>query len=85
MEPQPFDYADVASIPPRERFMLELEFVQCLADAGYLNFLAQRGYLDEPSFLRFLRYLKYWQKRPYCSYITYVWCNLLLVLCHAIG
>lgn len=72
METPSFDYSDIKSVPARDRFMLELEFVQCLADAGYLNFLAQRGHLDDPAFLRFLRYLKYWQKRPYCSYITCV-------------
>lgn len=75
MQTQPFDYAKVETIPPKTRFELELEFVQCLADAGYLNFLAQRGHLDEPSFLRFLKYLKYWQKPPYCSYIT---CGFLI-------
>jgi len=26
------------------RFQVELEFVQCLANPNYLNFLAQRGY-----------------------------------------
>ena len=28
----------------RLRFQIELEFVQCLANPNYLNFLAQRGY-----------------------------------------
>nr|CAD7205949.1 unnamed protein product [Timema douglasi] len=31
----------------RLRFQVELEFVQCLANPNYLNFLAQRGYFKD--------------------------------------
>ncbi|VCW67194.1 unnamed protein product, partial [Gulo gulo] len=35
----------------RLRFQLELEFVQCLANPNYLNFLAQRGYFKDKAFV----------------------------------
>ena len=45
----------------RIRFQIELEFVQCLANPNYLNFLAQRGYFKERCFVNYLRYLHgYW-------------------------
>uniref|UniRef100_A0A3Q2QIG9 Mediator of RNA polymerase II transcription subunit 31 n=1 Tax=Fundulus heteroclitus TaxID=8078 RepID=A0A3Q2QIG9_FUNHE len=42
----------------RNRFQSELEFVQCLANPNYLNFLAQRGYLRDRPFINYLKYLK---------------------------
>lgn len=35
----------------RVRFQVELEFVQCLANPNYLNFLAQRNFFKVNSFL----------------------------------
>nr|ACM08695.1 Mediator of RNA polymerase II transcription subunit 31 [Salmo salar] len=40
----------------RNRFQSELEFIQCLANPNYLNFLAQRGYLREKPFVNYLQY-----------------------------
>ena len=45
--------------PELRRFVVELEFVQCLANFGYLHFLAQRRYLEDESFVAYLRYLRY--------------------------
>ncbi|KAI8906216.1 mediator complex, subunit Med31, partial [Powellomyces hirtus] len=53
------------------RFQLELEFVQCLANPQYLQFLAQQNYFSNPAFLNYLAYLRYWQQPPYAKYITY--------------
>ncbi|KAJ3172224.1 hypothetical protein HDU88_007042 [Geranomyces variabilis] len=55
----------------RKRFQLELEFVQCLANPQYLQFLAQQHYFSDPAFLNYLAYLRYWQQPQYATYITY--------------
>uniref|UniRef100_A0A8C9XXF7 Mediator of RNA polymerase II transcription subunit 31 n=1 Tax=Sander lucioperca TaxID=283035 RepID=A0A8C9XXF7_SANLU len=39
----------------RNRFQSELEFIQCLANPNYLNFLAQRGFLREKPFINYLK------------------------------
>ena len=49
----------------RKRFEVELEFVQCLSNPHYLNFLAQRGYFDDTAFVNYLKYLQYWQEPQY--------------------
>lgn len=54
------------------RFALELEFVQCLANPHYINWLAQHRYLDDPAFVRFLDYLQYWKQPEYAQFLTYV-------------
>ena len=39
----------------RERFELELEFVQSLANPFYLHSLAQQNVLEQPAFINFLK------------------------------
>ncbi|KAK3363276.1 SOH1-domain-containing protein [Lasiosphaeria hispida] len=53
------------------RFELELEFVQSLANPQYLNHLASRKLLTNPSFVAYLDYLQYWSRPPYLKYLTY--------------
>ncbi|KAI9817624.1 MAG: hypothetical protein M1832_004628 [Thelocarpon impressellum] len=53
------------------RFELELEFVQCLANPWYLNFLATQKLLDEPSFVAYLEYLQYFSKPEYAKFLMY--------------
>ncbi|KAL4439912.1 hypothetical protein ABPG75_002913 [Micractinium tetrahymenae] len=55
----------------RRRFELELEFLHCLANPGYLNWLAQNRYLDDPAFLEYLRYLQYWRQPQYARFVVY--------------
>ncbi len=55
----------------RLRFEVELEFVQCLSNPRYLNYLAQRLTLEEPSFLAYLEYLRYWKQPQYAKFIQY--------------
>jgi mediator of RNA polymerase II transcription subunit 31 len=55
----------------RLRFEVELEFVQCLSNPRYLNYLAQRLTLEEPSFLAYLEYLQYWKQPQYAKFIQY--------------
>merc|ERR1712127_274399 len=64
----------------RKRFQIELEFVQSLANPNYLNFLAQRGYFRNQTFLNYLKYLMYWTKPEYVKYIMYPQCLSLLEL-----
>ncbi|CAG7828928.1 unnamed protein product [Allacma fusca] len=53
------------------RFQIELEFVQCLANPNYLNFLAQRGYLKQATFINYLKYLQYWKEPEYARFLKY--------------
>lgn len=62
------------------RFQIELEFVQCLANPNYLNFLAQRGYLKEKAFVNYLGYLQYWKRPEYSRYLKYPMCLYFLEL-----
>ena len=62
----------------RKRFQIELEFVQSLANPNYLNFLAQRGYFRNQTFLNYLKYLMYWKEPEYVKYIMYPQCLSLL-------
>ncbi|CAK8680909.1 unnamed protein product [Clavelina lepadiformis] len=64
----------------RVRFQVELEFVQCLANPHYLNFLAQKGYFKEPNFVNYLKYLLYWKKPEYVKHIKYPHCMSMLEL-----
>eukprot|EP00960_Hanusia_phi_P050273 760121-Hanusia_phi.AAC.2 len=54
--------------PERVRFLVELEFVQCLASPHYLDWLASQGYLRDPKFIRYLDYLQYWKQPQYSKY-----------------
>jgi len=62
------------------RFQVELEFVQCLANPNYLNFLAQRGVFKEPAFVNYLKYLMYWKEPEYTKYLKYPQCLMMLDL-----
>uniref|UniRef100_A0AAZ1WYZ2 Mediator of RNA polymerase II transcription subunit 31 n=1 Tax=Oreochromis aureus TaxID=47969 RepID=A0AAZ1WYZ2_OREAU len=64
----------------RNRFQLELEFVQCLANPNYLNFLAQRGILRDRSFINYLKYLLYWKEPEYAKFLKYPHCLHMLEL-----
>ncbi|KAI6044660.1 SOH1-domain-containing protein [Pisolithus marmoratus] len=55
----------------RERFELELEFVQSLANPYYLQSLAQQNILDQPAFINFIEYLQYWREKDYARFIHY--------------
>jgi mediator of RNA polymerase II transcription subunit 31 len=54
------------------RFELELEFVQSLANPHYLQALAQQNIMEDPSFILYLDYLKYWSQPDYARFIMCV-------------
>ncbi|KAF2712976.1 mediator of RNA polymerase II transcription subunit 31 [Pleomassaria siparia CBS 279.74] len=51
------------------RFELELEFVQCLANPTYLNYLAVENKFDSPEFVAYLSYLQYFKQPTYVKYL----------------
>ncbi len=65
----------------KERFELELEFVQALANPYYLQSLAQQNILSQPAFINYLEYLLYWKEKDYARFILYVSrsCTLLVL------
>jgi len=77
--------APIPSVPsqlmaelPKNRFELELEFVQSLASPAYLHYLAtnpssdDHNWLDDPEFIEFLRYLlRVWSRPEYNIYLVY--------------
>ena len=73
-------YPDQEAEKDKLRFQLELEFVQCLGNPNYLNFLAQRGYFKDPAFINYLAYLQYWSKPNYVKFIKFPVCLHFLEL-----
>ncbi|RVX01776.1 Mediator of RNA polymerase II transcription subunit 31 [Vitis vinifera] len=62
----------------RQRFLLELEFVQCLANPTYIHYLAQNRYFEDEAFIGYLKYLQYWQQPEYIKFIMYPHCLFFL-------
>ncbi|CAL2243306.1 unnamed protein product [Prunus armeniaca] len=62
----------------RQRFLLELEFVQCLANPTYIHYLAQNRYFEDEAFIGYLKYLQYWQRPEYTKFIMYPHCLFFL-------
>ncbi len=48
-----------------------MEFVQSLGNPNYLHFLAQRGYMKDPCFVNYLKYLQYWQEPQYVKWVGF--------------
>lgn len=57
-----------------ERLKIDLEFVQNLANARYLNFLAKNKYFDQPEFINYLKYLQYWNEPRYKRLLLFPQC-----------
>lgn len=53
------------------RFLEELEFLQCLANPDYLQWLASNHYFEDPAFVAFLQYLQYWRSPPYIQHVVF--------------
>eukprot|EP00242_Pyramimonas_sp_CCMP2087_P004117 CAMPEP_0198218166 /NCGR_PEP_ID=MMETSP1445-20131203/67727_1 /TAXON_ID=36898 /ORGANISM="Pyramimonas sp., Strain CCMP2087" /LENGTH=130 /DNA_ID=CAMNT_0043895081 /DNA_START=170 /DNA_END=559 /DNA_ORIENTATION=- len=62
----------------RERFLIELEFIQCLANPKYINHLAQNRKFEDPAFVNYLAYLQYWKKPEYARFLIYPHCLYFL-------
>lgn len=59
---------------------MELEFVQCLANPHYINWLAQNRHFDDPRFVNYLSYLQYWRSPEYARYLRFPHCLYMLDL-----
>lgn len=57
----------------KHRFELELEFVQSLANPHYLQALAEQNILEDPAFVLYLDYLRYWSEPEYARFIMCVY------------
>ncbi|KAK8961758.1 Mediator of RNA polymerase II transcription subunit 31 [Platanthera guangdongensis] len=64
----------------RQRFLLELEFVQCLANPTYIHYLAQNRYFEDEAFIGYLKYLQYWHRPEYIKFIMFPHCLFFLEL-----
>jgi len=54
------------------RFIQDLEFVQCLANPKYLDYLAVNNYFEEKEFINYIKYLQYFKNDiRYTKFITY--------------
>lgn len=62
------------SIDETDRFYLDLEFVQLLCNAKYLQYLAQNNYFTNDQFMNYIRYLSYWKDPNYAQYIHFPQC-----------
>ncbi len=56
---------------PKQRFVVELEFVELLSNVRYLQHLAQSGLLEDDRLIRYLEYLQYWRRPEYVRYIQH--------------
>jgi mediator of RNA polymerase II transcription subunit 31 len=62
------------------RFELELEFVQALANVDYVAHLARQNVFDDPQFVAYLDYLRYWTRAEYARHLQYPQCLRVLEL-----
>ena len=49
--------------------LLITQFVQCLSNPLYLNYLASEKYLENEEFIAYLEYLQYFQDPNYLKYL----------------
>ena len=68
----------MSQVSDNERFQLDLELVQCLANSEYISWLAQTKRFEDPAFLKYLEYLQYFQRPEYSQFITYALLATLL-------
>ncbi|KAI5181646.1 mediator of RNA polymerase II transcription subunit 31 [Nematocida sp. AWRm80] len=62
------------------RFQRELEFVQCLTNPQYLQYLYQNDYFSKKEFKEYLIYLRYWKEPKYSKYLLFPQCLNILDL-----
>lgn len=76
----PLQKVEFSAEEERLRFLLELEFVQTLANPNYLHWLATNRYFQDKAFLNYLKYLNYWRQPQYAKFIVYPYCLHFLEL-----
>jgi mediator of RNA polymerase II transcription subunit 31 len=65
-------------VSDRERLQCDLEFIQNLCNASYLQFLAQNKYFDQSEFMNYLRYLQYWNEPEFKQLLMFPQCLEIL-------
>jgi len=63
---------------PDKRLLIDLEFIQNLANVRYISFLAQEKYFEKPEFMNYLRYLRYWKRPEYAQHLLFPQCLAFL-------
>lgn len=71
-------YASLLPENATDRFYIDLEFIQNLCNARYLQYLTQQGYFNKPEFIKYLEYLKYWKHPNYLKYLLFPQCLVIL-------
>lgn len=66
------------NVDSKERFLIDLEFVQNLSNPRFLHHLAIQGFLDDPQFLEYLKYLRYWKTPNYVHFLLFPQCLIFL-------
>ena len=72
--------ASQQTFSPPSRWEVELEFVQSLSNIQYVYYLAQEGYLSQPTFRNYVAYLQYWHQPQYLKFLVYPNCLHVLTL-----
>lgn len=62
------------------QFEEELEFIQCLCNPQYLQYLYQQGFFGREDFKKFLRRLLYWKRPEYAKCLSFPQCLNILDL-----
>lgn len=75
MEKKPWEEDESGS---RSRFIMELEFVQCLSNPKYLEHLSLTRVMYDPAFTKYVEYLQYWREPEYAKFIAYPFCLFIL-------
>ena len=63
---------------PSERLICDFEFVQNLANIGYLQYLAVNKYFAQETFMNYLKYLRYWKEPEYSRMLVFPQCLAFL-------
>jgi mediator of RNA polymerase II transcription subunit 31 len=73
-EPAPGPPASPSPQPADMRFVRELEFVQCLANPDYLDYLSKQHFFADTAFINYLKYLLYWTTPEYSKFVRFPQC-----------
>lgn len=70
--------SDERRITDNERVKSDMEFIQNLCNASYLQFLAQNKYFEDKQFLNYLNHLRYWNEPQFKRFLIFPQCLEIL-------